>query len=156
PYPPRIALLSASMGDLTGVTRWLDPCDVAASSARVPPLWREVLELGDENADEAVAALAGEALAQMDAQLLVFGYQTRAAGALAERLGPRLGDGAGSAGPMAYHGQLPQARREDVRRSFRAGECRLVVATTALALGVNLPATHVCVRDVLFPGVGYL
>jgi hypothetical protein len=100
--------------------------------------------------------LAEEVLAQSDAQLLVFVYQTRAAEALAEHLRPLLGDRAGLAGPMAYHAQLSQTRREEVRHSFLSGECRLVVATTALALGVNLPATHVCVRDVLFPGVGYL
>jgi superfamily II DNA/RNA helicase len=156
PSPPRIALLSATMGDSTAVSRWLDPCDVATCTVRVPPLRREVWELDEEDADEAVSRYAQQALAEKDTGVLVFVYQTRSAEALAERLRPVLGERAGPAGPLAYHAQLPQTRREEVRRSFLAGECRLVVTTTALALGVNLPATHVCVRDILFPGTGYL
>lgn len=156
PAPPRLALLSATLGDATGLCRWLDPCDLAAAAARIPPLRREVWELSEESADEAVLEYAQAALAERDAHLLVFVYQTRSAEALAARLRAGLGDRAGAAGPLAYHGQLSQARREDVRRSFVGGDCRLVVTTTALALGVNLPATHVCVRDLYFPGVGHV
>ncbi len=156
PSPPRIALLSASVGPPAELQRWLDPCDVASSSVRLPPLRREVWQLEGGRADQAVAEYAAEVLSSEDARLLVFVYQTRSAEALAEHLRARLGARAGSAGPLAYHGQLPQARREQVRRCFLAGECRLVVSTTALALGVNLPATHVCVRDAIFPGVGPL
>src|SRR4029079_18010724 len=54
----------------------------------------------------------------------------------------------------AYHAQMNAAQREMVRRSFARGESRCVVATSALGLGVNLPATHVIVRDVTFPGEG--
>ncbi len=36
------------------------------------------------------------------------------------------------------------------------GQTRCVVATTSLAMGVNLPATHVFVRDLLFQGEGKL
>lgn len=45
-------------------------------------------------------------------------------------------------------------QRETVRASFLDGSCRCVVSTTALGLGVNLPATHVIVRDTTFPGLG--
>ena len=41
-----------------------------------------------------------------------------------------------------------------MRESFRAERCRCLVATTALGLGVNPPATHVVVRDATFGGVG--
>jgi hypothetical protein len=51
---------------------------------------------------------------------------------------------------------MPAAAREQVRRQFQAGRSRVAVTTTALALGVNLPATHVLVRDSYFPGVGPL
>ena len=156
PYSPRIALLSASMGDPSAAAKWLAPCDVAWSSVRVPPVRREVWELGEDEADEAIIRYAEDALSESNGQLLVFVYQTRSAEELADRLRPALGERAGSAGPMAYHSQMPQARREEVRRSFLVGDCRVVVATTALALGINLPATHVCVRDIFFPGAGYL
>ncbi len=67
-----------------------------------------------------------------------------------------VGDLAGSDGPLAYHGQMSATQREAVRVSSGVGQCRCVVATTALGLGVNLPATHVLVRDNTFAGVGPL
>jgi len=42
--------------------------------------------------------------------------------------------------------------RRRVRDLYRSGKSRCVVSTTALALGVNLPATHVVVRDTTFIG----
>jgi superfamily II DNA/RNA helicase len=156
PAPPRVVLLSATVGDVTQARRWLDPCDVARVSQRIPPLAREVWELSDGEADAAVTEFARAALAEPDAQALVFVYQTRSAEALAARLGKGLGPAAGADGALAYHGQMSQALREEVRGAFRAGRCRMVVTTTALALGVNLPATHVCVRDIWFAGVGPL
>ncbi len=156
PAPPRLVLLSATVGDVSRACRWLEPCDVARVTGRIPPLARAVWEVGAREADAAVAGFARAALAEPDAQALVFVYQTRSAEALAGRLGEVLGTAAGAEGPLAYHAQLSQARREAVRGAFRAGRSRLVVTTTALALGVNLPATHVCVRDILFPGAGPL
>jgi superfamily II DNA/RNA helicase len=153
PAPPRLVLLTATVGEVTRACHWLDPCDVARVAGRIPPLARAVWELSAGEADAAVLEFAREALAGPDARVLVFVYQTRSAEALAGRLGELLGP---TAGALAYHGQMSQSRREEVRAAFRDGGCRLVVTTTALALGVNLPATHVCVRDVLFPGVGPL
>lgn len=155
PFPPRLALLSATFGGATRVLDWLAPCDLISSSRREPPLTREVLELSqDEDASRAVCDIVATTLAgDEDATVLVFVYQTGSAERLAAKLRDRLAE-PGAA--LAYHARMPKASRERVRRAFAAGECRCVVSTTALALGVNLPATHVVVRDVTFPGVGKL
>jgi hypothetical protein len=52
--------------------------------------------------------------------------------------------------------QESTAERARTRADFLAGRCRCLVATTALAMGVNLPATHVFVRDTTFYGFGKL
>src|SRR5206468_4543517 len=84
--PPRVVLLSASVGDLEVATRWLAPCDVVRAEGRGAPLAREVWELGGTEADDAVADFARTALAESRAGVLVFVYQTRSAEALAGRL----------------------------------------------------------------------
>lgn len=153
--PPRIVMLSASVGDAQRAKAWLEPCDVLAVGDRSPALRREVWETdGEEDHRAATEQFVRAALAAPDGAALIFVYQTRAAEALARSLGSALGEDAGPDGPLAYHAQMPAAARERVRRLFQAGQSRVVVTTTALALGVNLPATHVLVRDSYFPGVG--
>lgn len=153
--PPRIVMLSASVGDAQRAKAWLEPCDVLAVGDRSPALRREVWETdGEEDHKAATEQFVRSALGSPDGAALIFVYQTRAAEALARSLGSALGEEAGSEGPLAYHAQMPAAARERVRRLFQAGQSRVVVTTTALALGVNLPATHVLVRDSYFPGVG--
>ena len=88
--------------------------------------------------------------------VLVFVYQTRSTERLAARLHEQLGFTGRSPGTLAYHAQMSLARREAVRAALYAGQSKCVVTTTALGLGVNLPATHVVVRDTTFPGIGPL
>src|SRR5262249_50257191 len=85
-----------------------------------------------------------------------FVYQTKATDRLATLLQGSLGACIGDEGPLAYHAQMSTARREAVRTSFGTGRSRCMVTTTALGLGVNLPATQVLIRDTTFPGVGRL
>jgi hypothetical protein len=153
-----LILLSASVGELDRARDWLRPCEVARVSERLPPLRQEVWELpeGEEAADQAVRLHAGEVLRDPSAQLLVFVYQTRSAEKLAREFQHVLGELAGCEGPLAYQGQMAPSRREAVRQAFLSGRSRCLVATTALGLGVNLPASHVLVRDTTFPGVGPL
>ena len=151
--PPRLVLLSATLGDVTQAENWLSPCAVVKVSERYPPLYKDVLEVGPEQ--EANAVLADwlrAALQKADTQALVFVYQTRSTASLARELTETLGDLAGEQGALAYHSQLSSTRREQVRKAFLAGHSRVVVTTSALALGVNLPATHVAVRDLTYPG----
>ena len=57
---------------------------------------------------------------------------------------------------LAFHSGLSKVERSNIRSQFVAGSCRCLVATTALAMGVNLPATHVLLRDTTFYGFGRL
>lgn len=157
PAPPRIVLLSATLGDTDEAQEWLSPCDVISVAERYPPLHKQVLELeSDEDANEAVATFARDTLADPAAHLLIFVYQTRSTQHLARLLEERLGEVAGSDGPLAYHAQMSAEQRLAARTSFCEGHSRCLITTTALGLGVNLPATHVLVRDTIFAGVGPL
>lgn len=142
--PPRLVLLSATLGGGAERLRdWLAPCDLVASAERHVALCREVLSLdAGEDADQVLhAELCAALAAAPDARALVFVYQTRWAESLAQRLS-KAGTPA-----AAYHARLAPAARQAARDSFTDGTCRVLVATTALGLGVNLPATHVFVRD---------
>lgn len=157
PRPPRLVLLSASMGEVDQAQQWLSPCDVIAVKQRHPPLHKSVIELEvDEDIETVIVEIAKSALADPGNSVLIFVYQTRSAEFLARSLGKHLVGSAGPTGALAYHAQMNAAQRELVSKAFRAGECRCVVTTTALGMGVNLPATHVVVRDVTFPGEGRL
>ena len=151
PAPPRIALLSATIGDPTRLSDWLEPCDVIESRAR-SPLRQEVwnLEQGDK-ADEVLAAETKTLLHDPQNAVLVFVYTRAMADALAARLSESLGQNV-----LAYHAGHSAGKRGMIRQAFRDGHCRCLVATTSLAMGVNLPATHVFVRDTHFFGHGKL
>jgi helicase len=152
PAPPRITLLSATLGETDHLATWLAPCDVIATSERSPPLHKEVWELeAGEDANELTVGLVAETLREHGTSFLVFVYQTRSADRLAALLRERLDGAAGRDGPLAFHSRKSLAQRQAVRAAVDAGSCRCVVATTALAMGVNLPATHVVVRDSSFP-----
>ncbi|MEO0373757.1 MAG: DEAD/DEAH box helicase [Cyanobacteria bacterium P01_A01_bin.17] len=150
--PPRLVLLSATLGNTDALEQWLAPCDVVRVTERQPPLqkWIFALEEGEE-ANQVAIATATDILKDPTTQLLIFVYQTKSAQSLATQISAELGvDG------RAYHAQMSQQQRESVRQGFLTGDCRVVVTTTALALGMNLPASHVLIRDSTFPGVGRL
>lgn len=153
PQPPRLALLSATLGNVERAQTWLAPCSVINVSERQPPLEKWVLALEEgEEANDAVIAYVTETLKTPRAQILVFVYQTQSAQKLAQTINHTL-DGVNA---LAYHGQMSQGQRQQVQQAFLSGESRAMVTTTALALGMNLPATHVLIRDTTFPGVGRL
>jgi helicase len=151
PVPPRLVLLSATVGEPERLREWLRPCQLVTSSSR-SPLTKEVWALeGDENADDVIRDELAAILRQPETASLVFVYRREATVALARKLSADL-----SVEVLAYHSGQPAAERLRVRERFRSGACRCVVATTALAMGVNLPATHVVVRDTTFFGFGKL
>lgn len=153
PQPPRLVLLSATMQVTEDVTHWLRPCDVVQVNVRHPPLHTY---LGELDAGEDATACAGEwlsrALLSDDAQAIVFIHQARHTQGVAQRLTEQLGPLAGRLGAMPYSSKMSLAQRQSVRRAFLAREARVVVATSSLAMGVNLPATHVVVRDLTYVG----
>lgn len=155
PAPPRIIFLSATLGDTARAQNWLAPCDLLRVDERHPPLHKQVLALTDaEDATQVVLDCASAILTEPTANLLLFVYQTRSAEALAGKLAQTLAPVNITA--LAYHAQMSAHERQQVQQAFRTGACRCLVTTTALGLGVNLPATHVIVRDNTFSGVGRL
>ena len=153
PAPPRLFLLSATLGNVEAANAWLEPCDVVQVSERYPPLTKQVVEVGaGETADEVVTRWLQDVLPNPAHQALVFVYQTAATEKLARTLTASLGELAGSSGAVAYHGKMSAAQRDEARNAFLSGTSRVVVTTSALAMGVNLPATHVVVRDLTYPG----
>ena len=157
PNPPRLVLLSATLGGLEQAQAWLAPCDVVRVQERQPPLEKWAIALDEpEDGNEIALTWTAEHLQDSTAQVLIFVYQTRSAQHLAKLLTDKLGGASGAAGALAYHAQMSQQQREKVRQAFLTGQSRVLVTTTALALGINLPATHVLIRDSTFPGVGRL
>ncbi len=155
PAPPRIVLLSATVGEPERLRDWLQPADLLVEHRRVPRLDLAVWEIKDkEETDDVLEQEIAEILEDDQSQVLVFVYRRADAAAFARKL-----EGAGyswSAGVAPFHSGLPVAKREQVRQRVVAGECRVIVTTTALSLGLNLPVTHVVVRDSWFHGHGRL
>ena len=153
--PPRLALLSATLGDTTRAQEWLAPCDLIQTQGRYPQLQKQIIALDEgEDANTVVLTLAQTILAEPTANLLLFVYQTKSAELLATKLNGILQLGENAA--LAFHAQLSTSERQRIQHAFRTGHCRCLVTTTALSLGVNLPATHVLIRDNTFPGIGRL
>ena len=151
PVPPRLALLSATVGEPERLREWLQPCQLITSSAR-SPLAKEVWQLdANEEPDDVLDAELRTVLADPNAAAIVFVYRRDAADALARRLTESL-----SQHVLAYHSGQSASERLRIRSTFKSGASRCLVATTALAMGVNLPATHVFVRDTTFFGFGKL
>jgi helicase len=155
--PPRFILLSATLGSCENLKEWLDPCDIAHSAIRRPPLRQEILVIDEvEKADDIVLVEIENALSEDFSSALVFVYRTedatRLAKQIADKLRPRFGEGSAA----AYHAKMPAARKISVKQAYETGKIRCLVSTTALGAGVNLPATHVMVRDLTFGRDGAL
>lgn len=149
--PPRLALLSATLGTPERLQEWLAPCDLVVSSAR-SPLTKEVWQLEpNENANDILAHEADRLLHDASSAVIVFVYRRADTEAVATLLSAKTGQNT-----LAYHSGQSAAERARVRAAFQSGTCRCLVSTTALALGVNLPASHVIVRDSTFFGEGRL
>lgn len=151
---PRLVLLSATLGDMTPLLQWLNPCDAVLSQIRRPQLKRSIVCLDkDEDLKASLTDLVKRALEDSAHSVLVFVYQTSWAGSLARELQENLGSLCGSEGAACYHSRLSAETKARVRQQFMAGTTRCVVSTASLAMGVNLPATHVIVRDLSYgPG----
>jgi helicase len=152
--PPRMILLSATLGDTESLASWLQPCDVVMSQSRRPPLQRTLLQMEPEDDLQVkLIELAREILNEPGQSVMIFVYQTTWAAALARTLQTDLGELCGASGAACYHSRMSSASKGAVRRQVLDGSTRCVVSTAALAMGVNLPVTHVIVRDLNYgPG----
>jgi len=146
PASPRVLLLSATLGNTEKALRWLDPCDLASSTLRWPRLKREIIELeGEEDPDGAICEMTRDILAIDGASLLIFVYRKGDTVKLSSSLEQALGIPV-----MPYHSNMSLTRKESIRKAFVSGECRGLVSTTALGTGINLPSTHLIIRDTTF------
>lgn len=154
PAAPRLVLLSASVSHSAKAEVWLSPCDSIVVRNRFPPLAKKIvtLEEGDFPNDLLLDEIRRQAC-DGSSSFLIFVYKTKDASSLASRLSNELG---APEFAKAYHSKMSPSQRNQVRQSYESGATRCVVATTSLAMGVNLPATHVIVRDLLFQGEGKL
>ena len=96
-----------------------------------------------------IRAACQQALVDPQASILVFVYKTADAQVLAKALAHELGQPVGHA-----HSQMPSSAKTAAIQAFNAGDRRVLVASSALAMGVNLPCTTVLVRDTHYPGIG--
>lgn len=151
PSPPRLALLSATVGEPERLIDWLKPCQLVTSPARTP-LKKQVLALeAEDDADEVLTTELRTVFSDPTTAAIVFVYRRSSTETLATKLASNL-----CSTVQAYHSGQSAAERARIRERFHNGSCRCVVTTTALAMGVNLPATHVFVRDTTFFGFGRL
>lgn len=148
--PPRVLLLSATLPDPARLAAWLGGAVPIVTNDRYPSLQTWVEGVADKTAAEAVLlAECRQVLADPQASVLIFVYKTAGAQSLATMLAAELGQ------PVGYaHSQMPSAAKAVAIAGFGAGAQRVLVASSALAQGVNLPCTTVIVRDTHYPGSG--
>ena len=146
--PPRIVLLSATLGDSSSLADWLRAADPIPAPPRTPPLHMQVVQIPKEEKESTLINLCRETLSQPDTSVLIFAGTTARTDSLTRKIGQELeADLLGETGAQAFHSQRSSADRASVREAVLNGSSRLVVATTALAMGVNLPTTRVIVAD---------
>ena len=161
----RIVLMSATISNADELAEWLRPCSVISDVPRYPTLdkWICCVEDG-EVVDDILAAEIAEILKDENNSVLVFVYQTASAEKLAQFLAAKLTgrkvkkdlNSTMNAGVAWFHAKLSAATKEHIIEAMTSGQIRVAVSTTALAMGINLPATHVFVRDITFTGFGDL
>ena len=155
--PPRLCLLSATIGEPETLSQWLRPCELIQQNSRVPALSKKILALENaEEADEVLLSEIAEILSEPEHVVLLFVYRRADTVKMVKALSTHLKQSQGKGVVEAFHAGMSIHSREDVRKSIEAGRCRCVVATTSLAMGVNLPVTHVLIRDTTFYGNGRL
>ncbi len=158
----RLILMSATISNADELAAWLSPCQVISDVPRYPKLEKWVYCLEEEDANQVLLAEIPEILQTPGTSVLVFVYQTASAETLATTIASVLsgrkikkGDlsATENAGVAWFHSKLSSATKQHIVQAMSEGQIRVVVSTTALAMGINLPATHVFVRDINFTGV---
>ena len=159
---PRLVLMSATIANSNELAQWLAPCNVVDSVPRYPQLskWVYCIEDGEET-DSILLDEIQTILRDPSASVVVFVYQTASAETLAQKIAEHLSGkrikrhdllATIDAGVAWFHARLSAATKENIVGEMLRQHIRVVVSTTALSMGVNLPATHVFVRDISFVG----
>ena len=162
PSKPRLILMSATISNAGALSNWIAPCGVIDSVPRYPMLekWVYILDDGEKADDTLIDEIQG-ILNTKGTSAIVFVYQTASAETLAVKIAESF---SGSKivkkdlskvmdrGVAWFHSQLSTATKERILEAMNSGAVKVTVSTTALAMGINLPATHVFVRDISFAG----
>lgn len=148
----RIVLLSATMPNVDQLGEWLThlngrPSVVINSEWRPTELGIHWVEYHDQwsyqdTEDEKRVEAIGILREYKDDKFIVFVHSKKAGRQLLEELN-ELGES------VEFHSaDLDRDRRLDLERRFRHGSLRVVIATSTLAYGVNMPARRVIVLGV--------
>jgi superfamily II DNA/RNA helicase len=149
--PPKVILMSATPPDLMRVQEVLEPCEVVVIPTRTPPLEIRVASLDSgEDANGAVFELLNSELPK--GKCIVFVSTVVQAESLVRLIAGRIQ----GSNAVAYHASLTSAEKQLRAEAFKSGACHVLVSTTALGMGVNLPASTIIVRDVNLHGRGRL
>lgn len=162
----QIILMSATIANADDLAAWLAPCRIVSGVPRYPVLDKWVYSVADdEDVDQVLFNEIRTILEDPGARVLIFVYQTASAEKLARFLAGKLSgrnirahdlESTMDAGAAWFHAKMRAATRENIFRAMSEGKIRIAVSTTALSMGINLPATHVFVRDITFSGFGDL
>lgn len=148
----RIVALSASMGGMDEIETWLNkggaPVQVLEDHWRYPALERQVIETEDKNGfiRESVQGV----LEDNSRSILMFVSKKNEADSLAKELQKEFKPY--QAAITSLHAGLTLKTRHERLNDLRELDNRVVVATTALKMGVDAPVTDVIIRDTLLWG----
>ena len=151
--PPRIVLLSATLGQPEILAKWLTPCDLILESTRTPTLTKTIILIeDDDDSNEKLTEQVKRICEDENNSLLIFVYKRSSCGKISTQINehPDLSGRDVAASP--YHSGMSTAERNRVRGLFLKGDLRCVVSTTSLAMGINLPVTHTIVFETTFWG----
>lgn len=160
---PRLVLMSATISNTDEISTWLNPCEVVEIPNRYPALEKYVCCIQeDEDVDEVLLSSLDEILREDGSSIIVFVYQTASAENFANLVAKHIsgkniikGDlnATMQAGVAWFHANLSAATKANIIDNIESGKVRVTISTTALGMGINLPATHVFVRDLSFTGI---
>ncbi len=158
----RIILMSATISNPESLAEWLSPCNIVSDVPRYPQLEKWVYCLDREDSvDSLLLSEVKSILTDPKCSVLIFVYQTASAEKLATAIAEAISNkkimqhdltAAINAGVAWFHSKLSAATKASILHSMEIGTVRVAVSTTALSMGINLPATHVFVRDTSFTG----
>ena len=133
--------LSATLGNRVELAGWLDGVEFASDWRPIPIDWRFVRYRKANEKPSLLLSEVGRCVGQ-GGKSLVFVQSRRRAEALSLFLAKQ--------GLRAYHHHagLNHSSRREVEEGFRQGSCDVLVATSTLEMGLNLPVRQVVLYDV--------